>query len=74
MKARVFSVADIQDRIVIRATEMNCENVKKAMQGKGDKQVDRDIFEMMMIRKFLPYWTIDQVKQKECYLSDRFKI
>lgn len=74
MKAKVFSVADIQRRIAVRANQMNCDNIAKARQGKGDKKVDLDIFEMMLIRKFLPYWTIDQVKQKECYLNEKFKV
>lgn len=74
MKPTVLSIEDLQRRILAKACKMSCENIERARQGKADKQVDRDVFEMMVIRKFLPYWSTAQIKQKECYLFEKFRI
>lgn len=71
---RIITAYELQKRISKVASKMDCENIKLAKQGKASQVVDEKIFEMMFIRQFLPYWTTQQIKQKECYLNEKFGV
>ena len=69
---RIITANELQKRVAKIASKMDCENIKLAKQGKGNKVVDDKIFELMFIHTFLPYWSTDQIKQKECYINSKF--
>lgn len=71
---RIIDGRELQKRIIQAATEMDCENNLLAKQGKASSEVDRGIFELIFIHKFLPFWTTEQVRQKECYLNNKYSV
>jgi len=74
MKAKVYSGYDLQSRFKKAACRMDCENIQKAKQGKALDSVDDAVFEILFIVKLLPYLTAAQMRQKECYLNDKYGI
>jgi len=71
---RITSANGLQERIIKVASELDCENIKLAKQGKASDEIDNDLFEMMFIHEFLPYWNTGQIRQKECLLNDKYNI
>ena len=71
---RVISATNLQGRIEKAACEMDCKAVALAKQGKSSKGTQDALFEIMFIHAFLPYWNTSQLRQKECYLHDKFGI
>lgn len=72
MNAKIYSSYDIQQRVYKIACDLSCENIQKAKQGKPVRETDDQIFELMFIAEFLPYWNAKQMKQKECYINDKY--
>lgn len=62
----------LQRRIMQKANELDCVNTRKAMQGKSSPETDKQVFELMFIHKLLPYLNGSQIREKECYLNDKF--
>lgn len=71
---KILTANGLQDRIMQAAVVLDCENIALAKQGKQSESVDEQLFEMMFIHEFLPYWNAGQIKQKECYLNDKYGI
>lgn len=71
---RIIDAYGLQKRIVQAACEMDCENNLLAKQGKASVEVDKDIFRLMFIHKFLPYWSTEQIRQKECLLNEEYGV
>lgn len=71
---RLFSVDDIQNRIVKVACALDCENIQNAKQGKTSIDLNESVVELMFFHEFMPYWTKHQVKEAECYLNEKYKI
>ena len=68
---REISAYALQQRISAFACKMDCEDISLAKKGKASKQNNDDLFEMMFIYEFLPYWNTEQIRQKECYLNNK---
>ena len=71
---RVISAYELQKRIVTVASQMDCQNNELAKQGKASPEIDRQIFELMFIHQFLPFFSVDQIRQKECYLNETYGV
>lgn len=71
---KIFSAYELQKRIVKTASEMDCENNRLAKQGKASSEINEAIFEMMFLYPFLPYWPVEVLRQKECYLNDKYQV
>lgn len=74
MNAKVYSAYDLQSRFKKAACKMDCENIQKAKQGKAIDSVDDSVFEILFIAELLPYLNASQLRQKECYLNDKYGI
>ena len=71
---RIIDARILQKRITEAASQMDCKNNQAGRSGKTSSEVDRAIFELMFIHKFLPFWSTEQVRQKECYLNNKYSV
>jgi len=71
---KITSANDLQERIIKVAGELDCKNIQLAKQGKASDEIANDLFEMMFIHEFLPYWNTGQVRQKECLLNEKYNV
>ena len=71
---RIITASSLRPRILKATNELMCKGVALAKRGKKDKTIDASILELMLIYEFLPYWSDAQVRQKECYLNEKFNV
>lgn len=69
---RLISASTLRPRILETADFLACNGIELAKRGKKDKSIDDAILELMLIYEFLPYWDDATVRQKECYVSEKF--
>ena len=71
---RIIDAEGLQKRILEAAESMDCKNLELDKQGMASPDVNKAIFELMFIHQFLPFMDNSQVRQKECYLNEKYGV
>lgn len=71
---RVISTDGLKSRIINYAGKIACENMALSKQGKTDNGINEALIELMFIHEALPHWSTKQIRQKECYLNEKYGI
>lgn len=64
----------IQANIRAAVVDIECQSVRNATKGIIDEYSDEEVFDLMFIHTFIPFWCKDTVGKVKCLLAEKYNI